>query len=126
MTEKSKYRGTKLYHLVFSELITAARYRGTVTYQEIAKIMGLPLSGNYMGREIGEIIGEISEDEVKQGRPMLSAIVVGVNGKPGAGFFIWAKELYGVSDDDEFDEETFWKEECSKVYETWKVDLTEK
>jgi len=29
-----------------------------VTYQEIAKIMGLPLSGNYMGREIGEIIGE--------------------------------------------------------------------
>lgn len=126
MTEKSKYRETKLYHLVFSELITAARYRGTVTYQEIAKIMGLPLSGNYMGREIGEIIGEISEDEVKQGRPMLSAIVVGVNGKPGAGFFIWAKELYGVSDDDEFDEETFWKEECSKVYETWKVDLTEK
>jgi len=42
MGDNDKYRGTKLYHLVFNELITAARYRGTVTYQEIAKMMGLP------------------------------------------------------------------------------------
>ena len=126
MGDNSKYRGTKLYHLVFNELITAARYRGTVTYQEIAKIMGLPMRGSYMGSQTGIILGEISEDELKNGRPMLSAIAVGVNGKPGSGFFAWAKELYGLEDDPEVEEETFWKDECAKVYETWKVDLSEK
>jgi hypothetical protein len=40
---KDKYRGTTLYHLIHAELIAAARYRGTVTYQEIAQIMGLLL-----------------------------------------------------------------------------------
>jgi hypothetical protein len=34
----NKYRGKVIYHLVYNELITAARYRGTITYQEIAQI----------------------------------------------------------------------------------------
>ena len=121
--DTGKYRGTKLYHLIFSELITAARYRGTITYQEIAQIMGLPQSGNYMGSQLGWILGEISEDELSHGRPMLSAIAVGVNGKPGQGFYAWAKKLYGIEDDSDFDEESFWQEECAKVYETWQVEL---
>jgi len=39
-----------------------------------------------MGREVGEMIGEISREEVQNGRPMLSAIVVGTSGVPGDGF----------------------------------------
>jgi len=57
---KSKYRGTKEYALVYCELITAAKYRGTVSYQEIAKMMSIPLSGNYMSSLLGQILGEIS------------------------------------------------------------------
>ena len=125
MGDKSKYRGTKEYYIVFNELINAARYRGTVTYQEIAKIMGLPMKGNYMGSQIGWVLGEISEDEVHNDRPMLSAIAVGVNGKPGEGFFAWAKKLYALEDDPDFDEGAFWEAECAKVYETWKVELPE-
>ena len=60
-TVQGKYRGKKEYSLVYTELITAAKYRGTVTYQEIAQIMGLPLSGNHMSREVGWVLGEISE-----------------------------------------------------------------
>ena len=71
-----KYRGSKEYLLVYCELIKAARYKGTTTYQAIAEIMGLPLRGSHMGREVGKILGEISEDELNQGRPMLSAIAV--------------------------------------------------
>ena len=37
------HRGTKAYLLIYAELITAARYRGTVTYQELAELVGLPL-----------------------------------------------------------------------------------
>ncbi len=43
------HRGTKAYLLIYAELITAARYRGTVTYQELAELVGLPLHGIYMG-----------------------------------------------------------------------------
>ena len=66
MTEDTgKYRGQKIYHIVYHELIMAARYHGVITYQEIARLMGLPKSGNFMGKELGEILGEISADEVK-------------------------------------------------------------
>lgn len=44
-TEQSRYRSKKEYALVYTQLISAAKYRGTVTYQEIAQIMGLPLIG---------------------------------------------------------------------------------
>ncbi len=37
----NRYRGKKEYFLVYAEMINAAKYRGTVTYQEVAQIMGL-------------------------------------------------------------------------------------
>lgn len=73
-----KHRGKKEYHLVFCELIRAAQYRGLTTYQAIAQIMGLPLAGHYMASETGRVLGEISEDELQRGRPMLSARLAGI------------------------------------------------
>lgn len=116
----NRYRGKKEYSLVYAELIAAARYRGTITYQEIAQILGLPLSGSNMGMEIGWILGEISDDEVSNGRPMLSAIAVNVQGAPGPGFYALARQLGKLQDDNE---KAFWEEECHLVYETWKVVL---
>lgn len=116
---EDKYRGTIKYHLVFKELITAALYRGTVTYQEIAQIMGLPLSGNHMGKEVGYILGEISEDEHNQGRPMLSAVAVGVSGEPGSGFYALAKDLNLFSEESLEAKRKFWKKELDKIYKIW-------
>ena len=118
-----KYRGTELYHLVFSELITAARYRGKVTYQEIAQIMGLPLVGSHMGRETGHILGEISEDERANDRPLLSAVAVGVSGSPGTGFFACARELGRLADEGSDAERKFWETERDACYEAWKRRL---
>lgn len=114
-----EYRGTREYALVLAELITAARYRGTVTYQELAALIGLPLTGNYMGNELGQYLGAISEDEVKQGRPMLSAIAVTTTGKPGGGFYSWAKSIGRVASDDPADHAAFWESEKKAVYATW-------
>jgi hypothetical protein len=75
-----KYRGTGKYFLVFNDLGLAAKYRGTVTYQELADLVGLPIVGAHMGTEVGHVLGEISEDQHKLGRPMLSAVAVGVSG----------------------------------------------
>ena len=122
---KDKYRKTKEYHLVYSELINAARHRGTVTYQEIAKIIGLPLKGNYMGAEIGQLLGEISEDEFNNDRPMLSAIAVNTKGSPGSGFFELARSLEKLTDESKEGEKSFWADEKKAVYDTWKVILPE-
>lgn len=119
--EKNKYRGTTKYFHVLAELVRAAQYRGTTTYQDVAVIMGLPLSGSHMGKEVGRVLGEISEDEVAAGRPMLSSVVVGINGKVGPGFFELARDLgrlqTGAS------ESSFLEGERVAVYAAWKRPL---
>ncbi len=122
-TVKSKYRGTTKYVHVLAELVRAAQYRGITTYQDIAVIMGLPIRGAYMGTETGQILGEISEDEVCAGRPMLSAVAVNVNGKAGPGFYALAKEL-GRMSNGEGDAE-FWEREVKAVYDAWRRPLRE-
>lgn len=115
---KDKYRSTTTYVQVRAELVRAAEYRGLTTYQHIAAIMGLPLTGSRMGVEAGHILGEISEDEVRAGRPMLSAVAVKVSRKPGPGFYKLARKLdrlaTGVND------LTFWKQERDAVYNEWR------
>lgn len=112
-------KNSKGYFVAYSLMINAAQHRGFCTYQEIAQAVGLPTAGSYMGSVVGELLGTISQNEVSLGRPMLSAIVVGVNGKPGSGFIPFAKELNLFKDGEE--EDTFWREECEKIYEEWKI-----
>ena len=120
----SKYYETIKYHLVYCELIEVARNRGTTTYQRIAEIIEMPMSGSYMGREVGDVIGAISANEVEHGRPMLSAIVVNTRGFPGEGFYWLAEEKGLYNPADYANPEDFWHEEQAKVYETWKREFS--
>lgn len=70
-----------------------------------------------MGREVGQILGEISEDEMEQGRPLLSAVAVGVSGQPGAGFFALARQLGRLDAAGKAAELAFWEGEVTAVYE---------
>jgi hypothetical protein len=114
-----KYLGSRQYLLVYGELITAARYRGLITYQAIAQIMGLPSKGSHMGREVGQMLGEISEAELDRGRPMLSALAVGVNGVPGEGFYDLAQQLGRLTEDSKEARAAFWESEKQAVYQAW-------
>jgi hypothetical protein len=118
------YRGTTTYVHVLAELIRAAQYRGTTTYQDIAAIMGLPTTGNYMSKQTGRLCGEISEDEVRAGRPMLSAVAVKVGGTPGPGFYPFAKKLGRMRAGE--NETDFWKRELEAVYKAWRRPLPKK
>jgi len=115
------YRGTTTYFHVLAELVRAAQYRGVTTYQDLAVIMGLPQSGNLMGSKTGLVLGEIAADEVGAGRPMLSAVAVGVSGHPGQGFFNLARELGRLGDGQS--EESFWEAERAAAYEAWRRPL---
>ena len=105
------------YHIVYSALIGAARMRGVVTYQEVARLVGLPSSGNLMGKRVGQLLGAVSVNEHDQGRPMLSALAVPVSGKPGPGFYELARDL-GLLEAGA-DELRFWETQKRQVYEIW-------
>jgi len=107
------------YHLVYSALVNAARFRGTVTYQELAHMVGLPLVGSHMGRRLGNILGTISQNEVEHGRPMLSALAVKVSGIAGDGFFAFAGDMGLLHSDESADQETFWEDQKRQCYEIW-------
>ena len=122
---KDKYRGTTLYQHVMAELVRAAQCRGITTYPDIALIIGLPISGNYTQSEVGQVLGEISEDEVAHGRPMLSAVVVSVvNNKPSFGFYKLARQLGKLHEGE--NEEGFWNNELVSAYAAWRRPLPKK
>ena len=112
-----KYRGSIEYDKVKAELINAAKYQGLITYQDIAAIMGLDSKGSVMGSRTGYMLGEISEDEVLAGRPMLSALAVSVEGKPGPGFAGLCVDLGLINKGQDW--EPFWQQQRKKVYKTW-------
>jgi len=80
---------------VRQKLIDVAKRGGTITYGELMKEFGIPRGHRKPGVGIGHVVGEISEHEHSQGRPLISAIVVRANsgtaicpkGVPGGGFF---------------------------------------
>ena len=114
-----KYRGTQIYCLVYCRLLAAARNKEGVGYNEIGQIMGLAASGD-MDKEVGQLLGEINEDEHGHGRPMLSAVAVEATTKmPGEGFFVFAKRMDKFTGETEEDKRDFWRDEIQRVYQTW-------
>lgn len=122
--ERIKGYETVEYHLVYSELIRAARHRGTVTYQELAHVVGLPLRGSHMARTLGQLLGAVSQNEVLHNRPMLSAIAVNVKGEPGDGFFGIAEDLELLAPG--ADKYEFWQQQRNASYEIWQQQFPKK
>ena len=115
-----KHLGTREFFEVYCKLIHTAKARTTTHYEDIAQIMGLPLSGNYMAREVGEMLGIISTVEHFLGRPMLSVVVVRQDtGEPGNGFFELAENLGKFNPNSE-GKSSFKEQELQNVYETWR------
>ena len=65
------------------ELLRAARARGTLTYGELMRILGIS-----RGRPLFEAISAVDRDEYRKGAPGFAAIIVRKDtGFPGGGFF---------------------------------------
>ena len=119
-----EYRGSKEYLVVYRKLIRAAQDDETMTYGDIAPILGLRPSGHHMGVEIGKRLDEINRDEHRQGRPMLSAVVVGSeSGIPGDGFFKLARKFGNLVGETTEARRDFWVKEKAAVYSTWRKRL---
>ena len=122
----SKYLNTPIGRYVYTELTLAARYRGTLTYQEVAAMADLPMSGNHMGREVGLLLGEISREEHRQGRALLSALVTTSEGKVSKGFFDLVRQLGLLDSEEGAAEQRFLDQQRKAIYAHWKRPLPEK
>lgn len=76
------------------KLIEVAKKGETITYGELMREFGIPRGHHKPELGIGSIVGEISNYEHSEGRPLISAIVVRADtktrayphGHPGGGF----------------------------------------
>ena len=69
--------------------------------------------------KISVILDEISEQEYKNGRPLLSTVVIHKdNNMPGKGYFKMAKRIGLYEGNDDF---TFYINELRKVHEHYKL-----
>ena len=118
-TVGERYRGSIAFLRVYRELMTAAECRGIVRYMTIASHIGIDTPGNHMAREVGQVLGEVSEDEHNAGRPMLSAVAVSSEGKPSEGFYVLARKLGKLASEDRAAAESFWRAEQQAVYKIW-------
>jgi len=120
MFTQQKYYGTRRYDLVCTKLKSIVNEHGEpIGYAVVFKIMGLR-PGDHAAKEAGQLLGEISDQMHRQGKPMLSALVINQQEKmPGKGFFELAISLgklrFGASDSEK---KAFWKSELTEVYST--------
>ena len=101
---------------VYAYLKKYARNQRTVTYGDIAPLADLDMQNPAHREALSGILGEISQHEHENDRPMLSAIVVSKDSSmPGKGFFDLARAL-GVYHGDDL---TFFSDELKRVYRQW-------
>ncbi len=97
-------------------LVERARVRGMMTYSEVAEaITSIELSAHDV--RLFSLLGQLSTEEYKAGRGMISALVVHKHGdmEPGMGFYDLAREL-GLDTSDKL---ACWIGQLHKVHDYW-------
>jgi len=107
---------------IYEKLIDVARSQNLISYDDLNKQLNLGL--NFVmppDRDlIGHWLGEISENEVKAGRHMLSALGGHKEGEsvgdPGKGFYEYARQLGVYMGGDDLG---FWAKEVKWLHDYW-------
>ncbi len=116
----NKYRGTPEYAQARKVMIAAARNGTTLFYRPtISDILGLEGSGDHIPAELGRLCGEISEDEHLAGRPLLSAVIINQDNRPGSGFYDLARGLGLLRGRSQEAEDEYWVAELRRVHTFW-------
>lgn len=99
-------------------LIEIARRKQVVTYGEIAPYFGLDMQNPQDRNTISYMLDEVSEYEFRNGRPLLSAVVILAHGNsPGEGFYTMATRIGRFNGNDDL---FFFVEELNRVHEYWR------
>lgn len=103
-------------------LVATARRKGKLSYTELLKRANvkLDMAIPYDRGLLGHLLGEISWNEVAQGRPMLSSVAIHAGDyKQGEGFFDLAERLYGIVFRNADEKLVFGMSELNKTHAFW-------
>ena len=107
-----------LHKPIHEELTRVARRQEMTNYSAIAPLASLHMDNPAHHDEMRHILGKISTYEHRQGRPMLTAVVVHRQDNiPGYGFFELARHLGLLSTGQ--DELAFFCREVARVHTAW-------
>ncbi len=125
MSERGQYLRKKVREILIKE----AKKGSTINYKAIYQPLGIARGGHRSAENrIGNIVGDISDSEYNNGRPLLSSIVVHKGDRyPAGGFF----GLDGIPEPLKRDEKHYSKpltseekkfaeEEQKRVWDYWK------
>ena len=117
MEEQTEIDKEHAFQIVYDALKSTARSKGTAFYGELAELF--ELSGR--SHEFHRILDSIDALENREGRPILSALVVRRDFRiPGNGFFEQAKTLGKYADStDDTARASYWVEEVHRVWNYW-------
>ena len=103
-----------MHQAAYEKLKEVARAGGVIYYSQVAPVAGVG------PRNLGQILGEVCQGEVHQGRPMLGAVVVRKDSHlPGQGFFKSARKLGLFQGSNDKERREFWVQELRKVHGYW-------
>lgn len=110
-------QATEIPEALYEKLREVARQERTIFYREVAPIAGVDTENPHFAALVGHSLDEINHVEAANGRPLLSAVVIGKESNmPGFGFFTCARQLRVYSGGDDL---TFWLAELKRVHEYW-------
>lgn len=108
--------------ILYTELTRLARARRLAAYSDVSPLIGLSMGDERDRDEIARLLGEIAVHEHREGRPMLTALIVhrGNDNNPGEGFFSIAHQLglYGGSRD-QITRLMFWANQVTSLHNHW-------
>lgn len=103
-------------------LISVARNKKTISYTELlnqSKVK-LDMSIPYDRGQLGHLLGDISWNEVAEGRPMLSSVAIHAGDSiQGQGFFDLAEEIYDIDLRSSDEQMVFGMDELNATYNYW-------
>lgn len=110
---------------IHTKLTQAARTEESfVYYSDIIQMAGIGhLSGGALRGELGHVLYEVNEyDRIEdRNRPMLSAIAVSAEMRPGDGFYLLARDYEKLDSEDEDIELAFWFTELEALRDYWQT-----
>jgi hypothetical protein len=106
-----------VHQVVYDKLVEVAGAQEIINYGAVAPLAGIDVNNPHFAAQLGLILDEINRAEYAADRPLLSAVVIGLDSnQPGPGFFKCARTLGLLDDGDEYG---FWIAELKRVHEFW-------
>lgn len=122
MEKKEKISFTPDHERLLKVLREVASRKNVINYTELIKQAKVKLDMNrpYDRGVLGHLLGEISMNEVAEGRPMLSSVALHAGDhKQGQGFFDLAEEIYKCHFKDADAQLSFGMEEMKRTHNFW-------